>query len=58
MKDDRTEAEKALFDRSKPIPANWFLRRRLLALGVPAAAVASSLVHAGLIVPNPYVQGV
>lgn len=58
MHDERDDAEKQVFDQTLPIPKDWFVRRRLLALGVPATMVAMSFALGGQIIPNPFVNGV
>jgi hypothetical protein len=58
MDGQREDAEKEVFDRSTPVPKDWFLRRRLLGFGVPAAVIGMSLAQAGRFIPNPYVNGV
>ena len=57
-RDHTDDPETEVFDQSEPVPADWFLRRRLLHLGVPAAAVAIGIAQAGRFIPNPFVNGV
>jgi hypothetical protein len=58
MNDERIDAEEKTFDPGKPAPKDWFLRRRLLRLGVPATVIGIGLAQAGRFIPNPYVNGV
>jgi hypothetical protein len=58
MNDEHTGAEQEVFDRSKPVPKDWLLRRRLLRLGVPATMIGIGLAQAGRFIPNPFVNGV
>jgi hypothetical protein len=56
--EERDDAEHEVFEPSEPMAKDWFLRRRLLRLGVPAAAIGLGLAHAGRFLPNPFVNGV